>query len=633
MYPLLSKINSPEDIKKLSVFELLQLGKEAREFVINIVANAGGHLAPSLGVVELTIALHYVYNSPHDKIVWDVGHQAYIHKILTGRRDNFHTNRQYKGVSGFPRRIESPHDKFGVGHASTSISAGYGMVCARDVLGEDYKVVAIIGDGSMTGGLAFEALNNAGARKNDYTVILNDNEMSIAENVGALSTYLTKLLANPSYNKLRDDIWNLTGKLGSDLSSKVRKVAKTIEEGVKATVTPGVIFEEMGFRYFGPVDGHDLPFLLRLFTEVEKIKGPKLVHVITKKGKGYHYAEADAQVWHGVGKFEKKAGTMVKKPSKPAYMKVFGQTMIELARKNKNMVAITAAMPSGTGLDAFAKEFPERFFDVGIAEAHGTCFAAGLATEGVKPVVAIYSTFLQRAYDQLIHDVGIQNLNVFFCMDRAGFVGADGATHHGVFDVSYMRLIPNFVVMAPKDEQELVDMLHTGLAYNDGPIAVRYPRGTGPGVDFDPANGKMLEIGKGELLTDGSDVAILAYGSMVRTALEVEAELKTQNIAATVINLRFVKPLDSDLIKDVFKRFSKIVTFEENAAMGGVGSAVLEYASANDLLSGKSFRIFGLPDRFIEQGTQDELLEEVGMVAKTLTPKVAALVTEKSPVV
>jgi 1-deoxy-D-xylulose-5-phosphate synthase len=633
MYPLLSKINSPEDIKKLSVFELLQLGKEAREFVINIVANAGGHLAPSLGVVELTIALHYVYNSPHDKIVWDVGHQAYIHKILTGRRDNFHTNRQYKGVSGFPRRIESPHDKFGVGHASTSISAGYGMVCARDVLGEDYKVVAIIGDGSMTGGLAFEALNNAGARKNDYTVILNDNEMSIAENVGALSTYLTKLLANPSYNKLRDDIWNLTGKLGSDLSSKVRKVAKTIEEGVKATVTPGVIFEEMGFRYFGPVDGHDLPFLLRLFTEVEKIKGPKLVHVITKKGKGYHYAEADAQVWHGVGKFEKKAGTMVKKPSKPAYMKVFGQTMIELARKNKNMVAITAAMPSGTGLDAFAKEFPERFFDVGIAEAHGTCFAAGLATEGVKPVVAIYSTFLQRAYDQLIHDVGIQNLNVFFCMDRAGFVGADGATHHGVFDVSYMRLIPNFVVMAPKDEQELVDMLHTGLAYNDGPIAVRYPRGTGPGVDFDPANGKMLEIGKGEVLTDGSDVAILAYGSMVRTALEVEAELKTQNIAATVINLRFVKPLDSDLIKDVFKRFSKIVTFEENAAMGGVGSAVLEYASANDLLSGKSFRIFGLPDRFIEQGTQDELLEEVGMVAKTLTPKVAALVTEKSPVV
>jgi 1-deoxy-D-xylulose-5-phosphate synthase len=633
MYPLLSKINSPEDIKKLSVFELLQLGKEAREFVINIVANAGGHLAPSLGVVELTIALHYVYNSPHDKIVWDVGHQAYIHKILTGRRDNFHTNRQYKGVSGFPRRIESPHDKFGVGHASTSISAGYGMVCARDVLGEDYKVVAIIGDGSMTGGLAFEALNNAGARKNDYTVILNDNEMSIAENVGALSTYLTKLLANPSYNKLRDDIWNLTGKLGSDLSSKVRKVAKTIEEGVKATVTPGVIFEEMGFRYFGPVDGHDLPFLLRLFTEVEKIKGPKLVHVITKKGKGYHYAEADAQVWHGVGKFEKKAGTMVKKPSKPAYMKVFGQTMIELARKNKNMVAITAAMPSGTGLDAFAKEFPERFFDVGIAEAHGTCFAAGLATEGVKPVVAIYSTFLQRAYDQLIHDVGIQNLNVFFCMDRAGFVGADGATHHGVFDVSYMRLIPNFVVMAPKDEQELVDMLHTGLAYNDGPIAVRYPRGTGPGVDFDPANGKMLEIGKGEVLTDGSDVAILAYGSMVRTALEVEAELKTQNIAATVINLRFVKPLDSDLIKDVFKRFSKIVTFEENAAMGGVGSAVLEYASANDLLSGKSFRIFGLPDRFIEQGTQDELLEEVGIVAKTLTPKVAALVTEKSPVV
>jgi 1-deoxy-D-xylulose-5-phosphate synthase len=633
MYPLLSKINSPEDIKKLSVFELLQLGKEAREFVINIVANAGGHLAPSLGVVELTIALHYVYNSPHDKIVWDVGHQAYIHKILTGRRDNFHTNRQYKGVSGFPRRIESPHDKFGVGHASTSISAGYGMVCARDVLGEDYKVVAIIGDGSMTGGLAFEALNNAGARKNDYTVILNDNEMSIAENVGALSTYLTKLLANPSYNKLRDDIWNLTGKLGSDLSSKVRKVAKTIEEGVKATVTPGVIFEEMGFRYFGPVDGHDLPFLLRLFTEVEKIKGPKLVHVITKKGKGYHYAEADAQVWHGVGKFEKKAGTMVKKPSKPAYMKVFGQTMIELARKNKNMVAITAAMPSGTGLDAFAKEFPERFFDVGIAEAHGTCFAAGLATEGVKPVVAIYSTFLQRAYDQLIHDVGIQNLNVFFCMDRAGFVGADGATHHGVFDVSYMRLIPNFVVMAPKDEQELVDMLHTGLAYNDGPIAVRYPRGTGPGVDFDPANGKMLEIGKGEVLTDGSDVAILAYGSMVRTALEVEAELKTQNIAATVINLRFVKPLDSNLIKDVFKRFSKIVTFEENAAMGGVGSAVLEYASANDLLSGKSFRIFGLPDRFIEQGTQDELLEEVGMVAKTLTPKVAALVTEKSPVV
>ncbi len=613
MYPILSKIDSPRDLKKLNTEELLQLAKEAREFIISVVSQSGGHLAPSLGAVELTIALHYIYNSPVDKIVWDTGHQAYVHKILTGRRDNFHTNRQYKGVSGFPKRTESPHDKFGVGHASTSISAGYGMVCARDITKLDYKVVAVIGDGALTGGIAYEALNNAGGDKKDYTVILNDNEMSISPNVGAVRTYLTKVMTHPSYNKLRDDIWNLTGKLSGDFSSKVRKVAKTIEEGVKASITPGVIFEELGFRYFGPIDGHDLPLLIRILREVKKINGPKLIHIITKKGKGYRYAEENATVWHGVGVFDKKEGIIEKKKSSPAYTKIFGETIVHLAKKNKKIAAITAAMPSGTGLEKFAKEIPDRFYDVGIAEAHGVCFASAMAAEGAKPVVAIYSTFLQRAYDQLIHDAAIQNLPVFFCLDRAGLVGADGATHHGAFDVSYMRLIPNFVLMAPKDEQEFVDMLYTGVEYMDGPIAVRYPRGSGPGNHYDIKKGKTLPIGKAEILNEGSEIAILAYGNMVKTALDSLPLFDEHKMNPSIVNMRFAKPLDEELLVKIFSEHRLIISIEENASIGGIGSGILEFVNEKGLLRERRLEIMGIPDIFIEQGTQNELYTEIGL--------------------
>ena len=628
-YPILSQINTPEDLKKLSVNEMLQLAKEAREFIIGVVSKSGGHLAPSLGVVELTIALHFTYNSPDDKIVWDVGHQAYIHKILTGRRDNFHTNRVYKGVSGFPRRAESPHDTFGVGHASTSISAGYGMVSAREATGKDYKVVSIIGDGALTGGLAFEALNNAGSAKKDFTVVLNDNEMSISPNVGAISTYLTKVIAHPSYNKLRNDIWNLTGKLGDDLSATVRKVARTLEEGLKASLTPGVIFEEFGFRYFGPVDGHDLPLLLRLFREIEKIKGPKLVHIITKKGKGYRFAEQDAKAWHGVGVFDKKAGKLEKSAAKPAYTKIFGDTMTHLADSHSNLVAITAAMAPGTGLEGFAGKHPDKFYDVGIAEAHGICFAAGLAAEGAKPVAAIYSSFLQRAYDQVIHDVGIQNLPVFFCMDRSGLVGADGATHHGVFDISYLLPIPNFVLMAPKDEQEFVDMIYTGVEYNDGPIALRYPRGSGPGKAFDITKGKVLQIGKGEVLKKGKEIAIIAYGHMVQYALQAFEILTEKDLDPTVINLRFAKPLDESLLKKVFREHQIIISLEENAKIGGVGSAILDYANEQNLIDGRIFKNVGLPDSFIEHGTQAELHKEVGIIPEKIAKDILLILNSK----
>lgn len=628
-YPILSKIDSPQDLKKLSVNELLQLAKETREFIISVISKTGGHLAPSLGVVELTLALHYIYNSPTDKIVWDVGHQAYIHKIITGRRDDFHTNRLYKGVSGFPRRSESPHDKFGVGHASTSISASFGMAAARDATGNNYKIVAVIGDGALTGGLAFEAMNNVGDSKKDMTVVLNDNEMSIAPNVGAISTYLTKVFAHPSYNKLRDDIWNLTGKLGQDLSITVRKVARTLEEGLKGSLTPGILFEEFGFRYFGPVDGHDLPLLIRLFREIEKIKGPKLVHIITKKGKGYRFAEKDATVWHGVGVFDKKAGKIEKKSASPAYTKVFGDTLTYLAQKHKNLVAVTAAMPSGTGLSGFAQKYPQRFYDVGIAEAHGVCFAAGLAAEGGKPVVAIYSTFLQRAYDQIIHDVGIQNLPVFFCLDRAGLVGADGATHHGAFDLSYLLPIPNYVIMAPKDEKEFIDMLNTGVVYNKGPIVVRYPRGSGPGVAFDIKKGKKLKIGKAEVLHPGEKIALIGYGHMVKTVLEAREELLKKGLNPTVVNLRFAKPLDKVTLKKIFKSHSYVISVEENARKGGVGSSILEFANDNHLLNNCRYNYMGLPDNFIEHGTQKELLNEIGLLPEHVVLAVTNLLNSK----
>jgi 1-deoxy-D-xylulose-5-phosphate synthase len=605
-YRILPRINSPNDLKGLSVRELEELASEIREFIIDTISKVGGHLGASLGVVELTLAVHYVFNAPRDKIVWDTGHQGYVHKIITGRRDVFHTIRQFKGISGFLKRSESIYDVFGAGHASTSISAALGIATARDFDGQDYKVVAIIGDGAMTAGLAYEAMNNAGVLKKNLIVILNDNNMSISPNVWAVSKYFTELIASSHYNKLKSFVWDLTGQLDS-VGDRIRKLAARVEGGVKAIITPGMLFEALGFRYFGPVNGHNIQKLIRILSEIKNLNGPILLHVITQKGKGYKPAEEDEQKLHGVTPFDKVTGKMYKsdKPQPPSYTKVFGEAVVQLARQNSKIVGITAAMPEGTGLNILKKEIPERFFDVGIAEQHAVTFSAGLATEGYIPICAIYSTFLQRAFDQIIHDVALQHLHVVFALDRAGLVGADGPTHHGAFDLSYLRLIPNMVIMAPKDESELRDMLYTATIYNKGPVAIRYPRGNGVGVPL-KENFDLIEIGKAEILREGNDIAILAVGSMVYPSLKASEKLSSYGIDAMVVNMRFVKPLDEELLDYVFERFDKVVTVEENTIRGGFGSAVLEYAA---MRGGKNvkFLIHGIPDEFIEHGTQNEL--------------------------
>lgn len=612
-YPFLDRVNVPADMRSMSVQDLKGLADDVRQFLIEVVSHTGGHLGAGLGAVELTIALHYVFNTPADKLVWDVGHQAYPHKILTGRKDRFHTIRQYRGISGFLKRAESEYDTFGAGHASTSISAALGMVAARDLLGADYSVVAVIGDGSMTGGMVYEGMNNAGLLKKNFIVVLNDNNMSIAPNVWAISNYFTELIASPKYNLIKKNVYEFTGKF-DQWGDRIRRAAARVEGGLKVIVTPGMLFEALGFRYFGPINGHNLSQLVRIFQEVKNYNGPILVHAITQKGKGYKPAEDDVQKLHGVTPFDKVTGISAKKDGgPPAYTKVFGEAVVELAKANPKVVGITAAMPDGTGLDQLQKQVPGRFFDVGIAEQHGVTFAAGLATQGCVPIVAIYSSFLQRAFDQIIHDVALQHLHVVFALDRGGLVGADGPTHHGAFDLSYMRMVPEMVIMAPKDESELRDMLYTAVEHHHGPIALRYPRGNGFGVPMKPQFEK-IEIGKAERVRPGRDAAILAIGDMVNPALRAAEDLAREGIDCEVVNMRFVKPLDTALLDEIAGRFAHVFTVENNSVIGGFGSAVAEYIAVRHP-HGPSMHRHGIPDRFVDHGTPAELAADLGLDA------------------
>ncbi len=621
MGKLLSQIKGPEDLKKLRLSQLEKLAQELRETIIHTVAETGGHLAPNLGVIELTIALHYVFDSPRDKLVWDVGHQAYAHKLLTGRQDKFHTLRQYGGVAGFPKRSESPHDIVDVGHSSTSISAGLGIITAQDLLNQEGKVVVIIGDGSMTAGLAFEGLNNAGHLKKDLIVILNDNEMSISPNVGALSSFLSRKLTGPLARRFKRELESFVSLLPG--GEHLVHVIKKSEDALKCILTPGMLFEALGFRYIGPIPGHNIEALVQTLSNVKRLEGPTLVHVITKKGKGYPPAEKEPERFHGLGPFDVETGkSKVTKNKPPSYTNIFSKTMLRLGEMDPRIVAITAAMPTGTGLKAFAERFPERFFDVGIAEQHAVTFAAGLAIGGLIPVCAIYSTFLQRAYDQIIHDVALMNLHVVFAIDRGGIVGEDGPTHQGQFDLSYLRIIPNLVVMAPKDENELQHMLYTAVKHK-GPIAVRYPRGAGVGVSLDWEL-KQIPIGSGELLREGKDLVIVAIGHTVYPALEAAEKLAAEDISAAVINARFVKPLDEELILTWAKKTGKVVTVEENTLLGGFGSAVLELLAQKEIFI--PVKRIGLPDKFIEHGAPSLLREKYGLEARGLVEAIKAFV-------
>jgi len=602
---ILQSINSPDDVRRLSISELDQLAADIREEIVKTVSKAGGHLAPSLGVVELTLALHHVFNTPSDKLIWDVGHQAYAHKLITGRKEQFHTLRQYKGISGFPKRSESPYDAFNTGHSSTSISAGLGIAIAKNLKKCNNRIIAVIGDGSMTGGMAFEALNQAGHLDKNLIVVLNDNEMSISPNVGALSSFLSRKMTSRQVVRAKDELKHFL-KSFSNIGENILQVLKKSEESFKGFFTPGMLFEALKFEYVGPIPGHQIDNLVETFQNVRDFShGPVLIHVITKKGKGYTPAEENPGDYHGVGPFDIATGAPVPAPEAPiSYTRCFGDTLVHLAETEPKVIAITAAMPAGTGLMRFARRFPNRFFDVGIAEQHAVTFAAGLATEGMLPVVAIYSTFLQRALDQVIHDVCLQNLPVTFALDRGGVVGDDGPTHHGVFDLSYLRFIPNLVLMAPKDENELQHMLFTAI-HHKGPAALRYPRGQGEGVELSD-NLTEIPIGKAELLREGNDILLLPIGNRVYPAMEAAAGLEKVGIDAAVINPRFVKPLDSDLIIAWAKKTGRVVTIEDNVRMGGFGSAVLELL-ANNNLSHIRVNILGYSDRFIEHGTQEIL--------------------------
>lgn len=624
MYELLDKIEKPEDVKKLSVSELTKLASELRHFIIDRVSQNGGHLAPNLGTVELTLALYSVFHFPQDKLVWDVGHQAYTHKILTGRKEAFATLRKKGGITGFPNRFESPYDAFGVGHASTSISAALGMAIARDAKGEHNQVIAVIGDGALTGGESFEALNNAGDLGKKLIVILNDNEMSIDANVGAMSEYLSRIRMAPQYARAKRDMGNLLMSI-PHIGGKVYKTASHLKDGVRSALVPGSIFEEMGFHYVGPIDGHNIGLLEEVLQRAKEMEGPILIHIHTIKGKGYIPAEKAPEKFHGVGCFDPSTGKSAPKANKaPSYTSVFSQALIELAKDRPDILAITAAMPSGTGLKAFGKAYPKRFFDVGIAEEHAMTLAAGMAAAGMHPVIALYSTFAQRAYDQLIHDVCLQNLPVTLCLDRAGLVGEDGPTHHGVFDLSYLRQMPNMCVMAPKDEEELRHMLATAIDI-EGPSAVRYPRGCGLGVELTDSFEK-LPIGKAEVLQAEGDIAFLAVGTMVEQAKKAAAILAEDGIKAAVVNMRFIKPLDRELLRDYAKSKKLLITAEENMLAGGFGSAVAEFL-ADEGLSVPLLR-FGLPDRFIEQGTRSELFELCGLQPAEMAEKVRERLTK-----
>ena len=611
----LSEINSPADLRDLKVEDLQEVADEVRQFIIDTCSRVGGHTGASLGAVELAVAMHYVFDTPRDRLVWDVGHQAYAHKILTGRRDELHTIKQYGGLSGFLRREESEYDTFGAGHASTSLSAALGMAVARDTKNEDFHVCALIGDSSLAGGMAMEALNQAGHLKSRLIVILNDNGMSIAPAVGSLSGYLNRIKEAQSYQHLKEEIGDALGSVPG-IGRHLRSAAKSVKDAIAAAVLPGALVNELGFKYIGYVDGHNVANLVRALEEAKHIDdGPVIVHALTTKGKGFPNPEKNYYAYHATGPFDPKTGLPYKSSkgavAAPSYTAVFGETMCELMGDDERIVALTAAMPDGTGIDKVLEKFPDRAFDVGIAEQHAVTFCAGMACEGLKPVAAIYSTFLQRGFDQLIHDVCLQNLNVTFAMDRAGIVGADGPTHHGLLDIAYLRAYPNIVLMAPKDEAELRDMMLTAIDH-DGPAAIRYPRGNGVGVDIS-SKPKAIEIGKSEILREGKDVAIIAYGSMVYTALEAAEVLKTDGIEATVINARFVKPLDEDTILRVAREFDVIVTVEEAYLAGGFGSAVLEVLEANGLQDKVKLVRMGVADEIVTHGDPKLLLAKYGL--------------------
>jgi len=618
---LLKSIKLPEGIKDLSIEELKILSGEIRDRIIKVVTRVGGHFGGPLGAVELTVALHHVYNSPHDRMIWDVGHQGYAHKILTGRNDRFESIRQYKGLSGFLKRTESEHDAFGAGHASTSISSALGFAKAKEFLNKENKVIAIIGDGGMTGGLAFEALNNAGQLKTDMLIILNDNEMSISKNVGAVSQLFTRMLTNPLYNRVRDEIWDLTGKLPMG-KKQIRFLARRIDEGLKALIVPGIFFEELGIRYFGPINGHDLDELVPTLKKLNSIKGPILLHIITRKGKGYEPAEIDPVTWHGI-----KGSGKSSKPPAPDYLKVFGDVACELAEKDKRICLITAAMKEGTGLVEFSEKFPERFFDVGIAEGHAVTFSAGLVAEGMKPITAIYSTFLQRAFDHLIHDVSVQNLPVIFALDRAGLVGPDGPTHHGVFDLSYLSAIPNMTLSAPKDGNELRSLLYTAVKKAKGPFAIRYPKDCSIAYDpkLEPEN---IKIGSWEILEEGEEVVLLAVGAMVENALKARESLIDEGIFVGVVNCRFVKPFDKKMMKSLSREYPVRITIEENTIMGGFGANLRNWCSDNSIKTERFFTL-GIPDDFITHGPRNQLLDDVGLSTEKITEFAAAVLGKK----
>lgn len=626
---LLDKVNDPQDLKTMNLAELEQLASEIRAFLIEQLSATGGHLASNLGVVELTLAIHYLFDSPTDKFIFDVGHQSYVHKMLTGRKDRFSTLRKYKGLSGFVKRVESEHDVWEAGHSSTSLSAAMGMAIARDAKGESNRVVAVIGDGALTGGMAFEALNHIGHERKKVMVILNDNEMSIAPNVGALHHYLGKIRSGKPYNKVKDELEYLLKKIPA-IGGTIAKSLERVKDSLKYLVMNGVLFEELGYTYFGPLDGHHLPQLIESLKSADNVDGPVLLHVVTVKGKGYQPAEADSHKWHGISPYKIESGKVLKAVgAPPMYTEVFGRTLIELARSDEKIIAVTPAMPGGSGLLEFAAEFPKRMFDVGIAEQHAATMCAALAMDGMKPVFAVYSTFLQRAYDQVVHDICRHNANVVFAIDRAGFVGADGETHHGVYDIAFLRHIPNIVVMMPKDENELRHMLKTAIDYEQGPIAVRYPRTNGIGVKLDEKL-QPIPIGTWEVLREGKQAAVIAVGPMVQLAEEAAHALAKENIHIYVVNARFIKPLDAEVLSMLAKKRIPLLTVEEAAIAGGLGSAIAEHYAEHHVQV--NLKIMGVPDRFIEHGSIKEQREEVGLTAEHIAVNVRAqLAAAKSP--
>lgn len=612
---LLSQINEPSDLKNFTTEQLVPLAADIRQFLIEKLSVTGGHLASNLGVVELTLALHYCYESPRDKIIFDVGHQAYVHKILTGRMDRFDTLRKANGLCGFVKRCESEHDVWEAGHSSTSLSAAMGMALARDLKGEDNSVVAVIGDGALTGGMAFEALNHIGHEKKNMMVVLNDNEMSIAPNVGAMHNYLNKLRSDRNYLRAKGEVEQFLKKIPA-IGGKLAKTVERFKDSLKYLMVSGILFEELGFTYLGPVDGHDLESLVDIFTQAKNVTGPVLVHVLTTKGKGYTPAEKDSHKWHGISPYKIESGQVLKAVGNMMYTEVFSQTLMELAEKDPRIVAVTPAMPSGSGLIKFAEKYPNRMIDVGIAEQHAATLCAAMAMEGMKPIYAVYSTFMQRAYDQIVHDICRHNANVMFAIDRAGFVGADGETHQGVYDIAFMRHIPNIVIMMPKDDNELRHMMKTALDYNDGPIAYRYPRINVPGVPWDEEL-KAIPIGTWETLVSGGEISILAVGPMVEVAKTAAESLKRDGISVEVVNARFLKPLDENMLTELAHRRNKLIVLEEASQAGSLGSAVLEFYAAAGI-TGVDVSLMGIPDVFIEHGSIKEQREEVGLTVESV---------------